>query len=573
MILNMESKVRFGIIAPLLTATLIFIVTALMGVWAAPDRSTALLRFTLFIAGLWLMIGIAYVARHKAEVMLGILGLICALLAVVFTVHFLLTVNWAEMDPQLPLMHQIASWIHYHSLESSNFPHLPKNITGGVLIMLLPLGLSGTIWAWSRRYWLEIAVAVVALIVGLFGLIMTGSRSAWLGFGLAIGYTIYFIWRFGSGRRILLRWLIDLLMLAFTIAFLGSIFLSLKVPEFEAVPNIIFGDSFSSRTKLWQDSLLLIQDYPFTGSGLGSTTMVYSSYVFLLHVPFSPHAHNLYMQIAIEQGIPGLIVFVAMVIFAILGLINVYQQGNSLIRIYCAATFAALIAMLGHGMVEADLYAHLLLSIIFLPFGFTLALLLGKTSKQPMPWSDAAIRRANQSALFGSLAPIVAIIALLLRPGAMAELQANMGTVTQTRTELAIYRWPTWPIQDELRRNDTVDLSVAIDYYTNALALNPMNVTAQRRLGQIAISLGKYESAQHHLEIAYEIAPDQRPTRQMLGEIYAIRGDLERAVQLWKTVDTTNGQLNARYWWYTHIGAEQQADWLKQAISQLNTTN
>jgi tetratricopeptide (TPR) repeat protein len=281
----------------------------------------------------------------------------------------------------------------------------------------------------------------------------------------------------------------------------------------------------------------------------------------------------LYLQIAIEQGLPSLIALVAMIIFSILGLMNVYRQGNSLIRIYCAATFAVLIAMLGHGMVDAEIYVHFLLPIIFLPFGLALALLLGETSKQPMLLSDAAIRRANRFAFFGSLAPFVAIVVLFLWPGALAAFQANMGAVAQTRVELATYHWPEWPIQDELRRNDAVDLSAATNYYASALAFNPTNVTAHRRLGQIALSLGEYSAAQRHLETAYDIAPDQRAARQMLGEIYAIRGDLEKAIQLWKTVDTTNGQLDARVWWHIHIGAEEQADWIKQAISQLNTTN
>jgi hypothetical protein len=59
----------------------------------------------------------------------------------------------------------------------------------------------------------------------------------------------------------------------------------------------------------------------------------------------------------------------------------------------------------------------------------------------------------------------------------------------------------------------------------------------------------------------------------MLGEVHAINGELDKAVQLWKTVDMTHGQLDTRYWWYMHIGAEQQANWLKQATSRLNTAH
>ena len=38
--------------------------------------------------------------------------------------------------------------------------------------------------------------------------------------------------------------------------------------------------------------------------------MVYSSYVLLLHVLYLSHAHNLFLQTAIEQGIPGLLAFI-----------------------------------------------------------------------------------------------------------------------------------------------------------------------------------------------------------------------------------------------------------------------
>ena len=106
----MGSNVRFGIIAPLLTATFLFIMTALMGVWAAPDRSAALLRFTLFIVGILLILCIVISARHKTETVFGILGLICGVLAALIASYFILTVNWAAAGMHRLRLVQQRAW-------------------------------------------------------------------------------------------------------------------------------------------------------------------------------------------------------------------------------------------------------------------------------------------------------------------------------------------------------------------------------------------------------------------------------------------------------------------------------
>ena len=103
-----------------------------------------------------------------------------------------------------------------------------------------------------------------------------------------------------------------------------------------------------------------------------------------------------------------------------------------------------------------------------------------------------------------SLVPIILIAAFFVWPGASSLFQSNMGAVAQTRAELAIYSWPEWNLQDELRRSHRVDLSKAIDHYNRALLKDPMNVSAHRRLGQIKISTGQYEMARQHLETAYD---------------------------------------------------------------------
>jgi predicted Zn-dependent protease len=163
---------------------------------------------------------------------------------------------------------------------------------------------------------------------------------------------------------------------------------------------------------------------------------------------------------------------------------------------------------------------------------------------------------------------------LALLPQTRAAFQANLGAVTQTRAELGVYEWPKWPLQDALRRQTPslpppIDLAPAVARYRAALALDPNNVTANRRLGQIELSQGDTAAARDHLEAAYRAAPDQRATRQLLGESYAIAGDTARAAALWRTVDLGQGQLPLREWWYGAIGETANRLRITQAIQRL----
>ena len=135
----------------------------------------------------------------------------------------------------------------------------------------------------------------------------------------------------------------------------------------------------------------------------------------------------------------------------------------------------------------------------------------------------------------------------------------------QSQTELGVYTWPEWPIQDEVRRKK--DLGPAIALYQRALALDPGNVSANRRLGQIELSLGQYEAALNHLEMAHAAEPGNQTTRELLGEAYLANGRLAEGRALWAMVSNEQGQLDNRVWWYDHIGEKERAKWMQQAAT------
>jgi len=68
------------------------------------------------------------------------------------------------------------------------------------------------------------------------------------------------------------------------------------------------------RFEVWQWALAAVQDFPFTGCGLGTFREVVRL-LYPLNVAPSydiAHAHNIFLQVALDMGIPGLIAYLAL---------------------------------------------------------------------------------------------------------------------------------------------------------------------------------------------------------------------------------------------------------------------
>ncbi|HET7377400.1 MAG TPA: O-antigen ligase family protein, partial [Anaerolineae bacterium] len=312
--------------------------------------------------------------------------------------------------------------------------------------------------------------------------------------------------------------------------------------------------AIGDRPNIWRNSLDLVSDYPLTGFGLSDFEMTYSTYALLVHVGNTLHAHDLWLNVWLEQGLLG---FVAL---AGLTLNSIWPKPSSPWRL---AALAALAVMLLHSLADDPFYGYdgVAIPLLFIPLG-----LLARLSAEDL----GSFTRFQPALIIWGVAAIGLVVGLIL-PGGRAIFEANLGTVAQTRAELSVYHWPEMPIQDALRRSRNVDLTAAIAHYWAALALDPANASANRRLGQIELSQGNYDSACTHLKTAYQVAPQQRATRQLLGECDALNNSADRAVELWRTIDLGQSQLDIREWWYSEYLADyDRAAKLKQAIDELN---
>jgi hypothetical protein len=312
------------------------------------------------------------------------------------------------------------------------------------------------------------------------------------------------------------------------------------------------------RAQLLRSTPTLVRDYPLIGAGLGGFQMLYSTYVLLSYVGYTVHSHNLYLNVAVEQGLLAVLALAWM--WALFGLAvwrGLLQSGPRRGSGALGAAALSLVIILIHGLVDDVLYGSRGVLLLFVPLAFAVPF-LRQQAKARARWLSWALP-------IGLI--LLVLVALLLRGPALSLLSSNLAAVHQSQAELSVYAWPEWPIQDEVRRQE--ELSLPIAEYERALALNPDNASANRRLGMIELSLGEYKDALAHLEAAYASEPNSATTRQLYGEALIANGRLEEGRALWAKVPNDLGQLEARVFWYEHIGDEERAAWMRQgAVSE-----
>ncbi len=538
---------RVGRRTPFDAPLALFLVTAGLAVWSAYDRPAAW-------AKLWLVAGgvLLYYALANATVLGKARAWLPAALGAAVAVYFVLTNDWRAHPGEVAALARLGSVLQ-GLIPAIPGPRLNPNEAGGILAMLLPFA------AWvtgeARRYPrtpgeprpllgpLVLAAGVLILATALLGLLMTGSRGAWLTLGAALYGAGSWklagrLARQGTARR-LWAW-IGLLGLGALLAALAAVALA-RLGRLTA--GLLSVETLYSRTEFYRYALLLAKDYAFVGAGLEGFKMLYASYALLTHVGYIFNSHNLYLGVAIDQGIGGLLaLFWA---WATLAYLAWRQRGRGAGSSLAGIAALSATVVLVHGCLESALYGTGVF-LLFLPLAFALP--------DGQRRAETAGLRAKRAMLpvAGALL-VLALTVVLVGPRALlAQIYANLGAVHQGQAELGLYSWPEWPVQDAVRRS--VNLARPVGEFERALALSPGNGTANRRLGTIELSLGEYEDALRHLQAAYAAEPWSVTTRQLLGEALVVNGHLEEGRALWAEVNNEQKQLDLRVFWYGFIG-------------------
>jgi putative inorganic carbon (HCO3(-)) transporter len=130
-------------------------------------------------------------------------------------------------------------------------------------------------------------------------------------------------------------------------------------PMLETLTTTGSVSTLEGRQEIWSRAIFMIQDFAFTGIGMGTFGDVADAmYPFFLASPGStPHAHNLFLQIAVDLGIPGLVAWLAIWMVMIAMAYQVYRHGRESQNGWASGLGAGLLcsqlALVSHGMLDA----------------------------------------------------------------------------------------------------------------------------------------------------------------------------------------------------------------------------
>lgn len=225
------------------------------------------------------------------------------------------TTGWTNKVPMLsPLLARVPRLVE--GLPGAE-AGVNANELGGTIILFFPVALAacvspvrGLSWrGWAAR----LAAALLALLFAAV-VVLTQSRSAWVGAAVGVMAMVWLRWPRARG----------LLVAGVLVGLLGLLYVGPQAIAEAVLPTASEIDvgtmtssiSLEGRVEIWSRALYAIQDFPFTGCGLGAfRRVVHILYPLFVVGPDSDvaHAHNVFLQVALDLGLPGLVAYLALV--------------------------------------------------------------------------------------------------------------------------------------------------------------------------------------------------------------------------------------------------------------------
>ncbi len=167
--------------------------------------------------------------------------------------------------------------------------------------LLLPLSLVVGEFLGTAKLYGKVLLSFCALLI-VSGIFVTGSRGALLAIGVML---LIYLRKLGINWRILAPLTLMGGALMFAPAFLVQ-----RLQQSETTGG-------AGRLYIWQTGVAALKDYFLTGAGLDNFSVIYNDYAaHALHFAgLSRPAHNIFLQISVESGIIGFLLFVFVIGF------------------------------------------------------------------------------------------------------------------------------------------------------------------------------------------------------------------------------------------------------------------
>lgn len=219
------------------------------------------------------------------------------------------------------------------------------------------------------------AIAGLGVVVLGLGLLMSLSRSG-LTFALAGVAAWVLLTRRTGDRRPL--WALGLVALSFMV-WIG---IEPLLGRFENLEEQWLLEQ--GRTAVWRDSVPAVEDFWLTGSGLSSFRYVGAAYRSFGGQIFYSWAHNDYLQLAIELGLPGVLLFVWIALVVIRGTRRVREDlaGDTALLHLHSGFVAAVVAIALHSFTDFSLHIPANLALLALVLGVVMTLEPGTETRK-----------------------------------------------------------------------------------------------------------------------------------------------------------------------------------------------
>ncbi len=108
---------------------------------------------------------------------------------------------------------------------------------------------------------------------------------------------------------------------------------------------------------IWQDTLSLIRQHPWMGTGLGTFPVTYTSVQTVYLDKFMNHAHNDYLEFASDLGLPGALLLFGSIVFLLAKTLHHLRRLNgSFERAISMGCVGSMAALLLHSLTDFNLF-------------------------------------------------------------------------------------------------------------------------------------------------------------------------------------------------------------------------
>ncbi len=342
---------------------LIILLMAAQALYPSVDLSLSMPKLYGIVLGIVLCFGVASGVRSPRWWWAAVVALMVA--AVLVAGIGLVGTTWLSKLPgSSGLYARIPRLIGSVPSSFGTIAGIHPNEVGGTLAFLLPIPLGILLWrrgdsdpiSASPRHRVAVsgritATAVVSVLAAGAVLALTFSRSSFVGVAAALAALLAVRWR-------------PVAYLLFALAMAGCIALAAIGPQtvYDHIVQLdgssrTGGSTLVSRQEVWNRASYMIQDFPFTGIGLNTFPIVLDNlYPSFLAGPDAriPHAHNIYLQTAVDLGLAGLTAFLGMWAIVAREAVQAFRRaGESPMRGAVAGLGAGMVAYLVYGFTDA----------------------------------------------------------------------------------------------------------------------------------------------------------------------------------------------------------------------------